>query len=258
MKKILLPLLAILAMVSAALTPSLVFADDPIPASRGHVNDFANLIPDDVEQRLEQTLRNYETQTTNEIAIVTVQSLGGESIEAYTIRLAEKWGVGKKGKDNGIVMLLAINEREWRVEVGYGLEGVLTDARAKLLMERHAVPEFKKGNFGGGFEKALTEIMSTITPPAPKTSSAQDQPTSSAAKGSSNAGPVVGLVFAGIAAVAFLIFLFVLGVKSYGKWRTEVARRKAVQEETMAGFGQVKNNLATALQDLENLERDVR
>jgi uncharacterized protein len=100
-----------------------------LPEPQGYVNDFANLLSAGVEESLEATLAQYEAETTNELAVVTIKTLGGKSIEEYSISLAEKWGVGQKDKDNGAVILVAETEREIRIEVGYGLEPVLTDAR---------------------------------------------------------------------------------------------------------------------------------
>ena len=98
------------------------------PAPQGHVNDFADVIPDDREAVLEQRLRAYERDTTIEIAIVTTPSLDGNVIEEWSNALFREWGVGKQGLYNGLLIVVAPMEREYLIEVGYGLEDELTDA----------------------------------------------------------------------------------------------------------------------------------
>ncbi len=113
------------------------------PKPVGHVNDWANLLQPDAKAALEEKLRAYEQKTSIEIAIVTTPSLGDMTVEDYTIELAQGWGVGKKGKDNGIVLLIAPNERKLRIEVGYGLEGDFTDMGAGRIRDVAILPHFK-------------------------------------------------------------------------------------------------------------------
>jgi uncharacterized protein len=155
----------IFALILTGLTVTLPLAgcsDAAIPEPRGHMNDFANMINDEAEQWLESMLIQYESDTTNELAVVTVDKLNGKSIEEYTIDLAEKWEVGKKGKDNGAVILVAEQEREVRIEVGYGLEPVLTDAQAKIIIERVILPRFKAGDYTGGIQAGVNAVIQTI------------------------------------------------------------------------------------------------
>lgn len=133
-----------------------------IPQSVGHVNDFAKMMSPEDRQILGSKLRDYESETSNEIAVVTIKTLGSETIESYSIRLAEKWKVGKKEKDNGAILLIAKGERKLRIEVGYGLEGVLTDARSKMIIEREITPYFKKEEFGKGVFAGVNAIIDTI------------------------------------------------------------------------------------------------
>jgi len=134
-----------------------------IPQPTGYVNDFAGLLSKQEREILEKKLSGYATKTTNEIAVVTIKSLGGETIEDYTVRLAEKWKVGKKGKDNGVILLIAKEDKKLRIEVGYGFEGVLTDAKSKLIIEREITPRFKKGEFGPGISAGVNAIIDTIS-----------------------------------------------------------------------------------------------
>jgi uncharacterized protein len=145
------------------LIPLLGCAGAALPEPQGYVNDFANLISDDVENSLEDILAQYEAETTNELAVVTVKTLGGKSIEEYTISLAEKWGVGQKDKDNGAVILVAETEREVRIEVGYGLEPDLTDARSKIIIENEMLPRFRNNDYDGGILAGLTAVIETIS-----------------------------------------------------------------------------------------------
>lgn len=218
-----------------------VFAQGQIPPPRGHVNDFANIIPDDVEQRLEQTLRDYNIKTTNEIAIVTVESLGGQTIEDYTMRLAEQWKVGKKGKDNGAILLVAPNERKVRIEVGYSLEGVLTDAKAKMIIERVIIPEFRNSNFTAGIEKGVAEIIKVITLPVASELAGEKEQKSS--ESSSGSGIIVAIVFGGIALIAGLTILFIWIARACRRWSVEKKRKELVRQETLQGISKLEDEL---------------
>src|SRR5436190_2122963 len=101
------------------------------PTYKGYVNDFAHVLSPTGVKDLETKLKDFDKQTTNQIAVVTVQTTEPETIEQYSIHLAEKWKVGQKGKDNGVIMLFAMQDRKMRIEVGRGLEGDLTDIQSK-------------------------------------------------------------------------------------------------------------------------------
>lgn len=154
--------LAFLALFIGLLGVSSLCGCSGIPEPRGYVNDFANMIPDASEASLEATLAQFEAKTTNEVVVVTVKTTGGKSIEDYTITLAEKWGVGKKEKDNGAVILVAEKEREVRIEVGYGLESTLTDAQAKIIIEKEILPRFRNGDYDGGIQAGVNAVIGTI------------------------------------------------------------------------------------------------
>lgn len=129
------------------------------PKQIGHVNDFAKLLPVDVARKLETELRTYKEQTSIEIAVVTVKSLEGLSVEDYTIGLARNWGVGEKKKDNGVVLLVAPNERKVRIEVGYGLEPDLTDSQAGRVIRDIITPLFKEGRMSDGVVAGVAGIL---------------------------------------------------------------------------------------------------
>src|SRR3989344_5423668 len=132
------------------------------PSPIGHVNDFANLLNPQDKQELERKLRDYRDKTSIEVAVVTVPSLEGLTVEEYTLNLATKWGVGDKEKDNGIVMLVAPNERKMRIEVGYGMEPDLTDAQAGRIIQGTIVPYFKNNQMAEGVVIGVNTILAGL------------------------------------------------------------------------------------------------
>ncbi len=127
------------------------------PSSR--VNDYAQLLSSSVKAQLEEKLAAFEAETSNQIVVAVFNSLEGGSLEDFSIRLAEKWKLGTKKNDNGVILLIFKDDREVRIEVGYGLEGALPDATAKMIIENEIVPAFRKGDFDGGVEHAVIAII---------------------------------------------------------------------------------------------------
>ena len=123
------------------------------------VNDLGNMLSPEEEAALETKLNNYNDSTSTQIAVVTVETLNGYDVADFANRLGESWGVGEKGKDNGIVILLAKQERAIRIEVGYGLEGVIPDGIAKRIEDDVMIPEFKNGNFYAGINNGVDVII---------------------------------------------------------------------------------------------------
>ncbi|HLF04923.1 MAG TPA: TPM domain-containing protein [Dehalococcoidia bacterium] len=152
----LLPLLLALVWTSAAL------AQGSLPQPEGYVNDFAQVIPDDVEAGLEDSLRRFEEETTVELAVVTVPDLGGASIEDYSVRLFSQWGIGKQGEDNGVLLVLAVADREVRIEVGYGMEPYLTDGQTGRILDTQVLPELRQDNYAQGISKGAQAVAETI------------------------------------------------------------------------------------------------
>lgn len=127
-----------------------------IPQPLGTVNDFAKMFDSASEKNIADLITQVNKETSVEIAVVTIESLNGIPKEEYSIALANKWGVGKKGKDNGIVILIAKQEHEYRIEIGSGLEGTINDAKAGRIARQVLVPNFKRGEYGKGtFETIL-------------------------------------------------------------------------------------------------------
>lgn len=139
-----------------------------IPAYHDWVNDYAGVLSSSTRQELNAFLQAYRDQTTNEIAVLIVPTTGGQEIRQYGIKVAEKWKVGKKGKDNGVIFVVAIQDRKMAVEVGYGLEGTLTDIKSAWII--HEVAEqFKRGDYNAGVRLGVHRIVDAIsgkwTPP---------------------------------------------------------------------------------------------
>lgn len=123
------------------------------------VNDFANMLSQDELQLLENKLVSFYDSTSNQIAIVTIETLDGYPIADYAFELGMKWGIGVKGKNNGILILIAKNDRKGFIAVGYGLEAVVPDATAKLIYDRYIKANFKQGNYFLGLDQASDIII---------------------------------------------------------------------------------------------------
>lgn len=123
------------------------------------VNDFAHVLSNEELTELENKLVGFDKTTSTQITIVTVSSIGNYEVAQYAVELANKWGIGRKGKDNGVLLLAAINERKVNISTGYGLEGALTDVQCGRIIRNEIVPEFKSGNYFGGFTKASDAII---------------------------------------------------------------------------------------------------
>ena len=133
------------------------------PSPKGYVSDYANVITQETESRIAGIARAIEKATTAEVAVVTVPNLSPYgSIEEYSIELATAWGIGKEGKDNGMLLLLTLEERRVRIEVGYGLEGVFPDGLTGRIRDKSMIPYFKNNDFDTGFLKAMEGIAGVM------------------------------------------------------------------------------------------------
>jgi len=126
---------------------------------KGFVNDFAGIISSAARQSLEQKLVQFEKDTSNEISVVTINSLGGDTIENFAGKLFEEWQIGKSNKDNGILLLVAKEDKKMRIEVGYGLEGAITDTQTFWIQENVMKPAFRANDYDGGINGAVDKIM---------------------------------------------------------------------------------------------------
>ena len=132
------------------------------PQTDGYVNDFADILDGGAETYLENYLATLERDTSAEVAVATVESLDGMTIEEYANRLFEHWGIGDRQKDNGVLLLVAPHDREVRIEVGYGLEGVLPDGLAGDIIRSEIIPEFRADNFPKGIGRGLDRIARIV------------------------------------------------------------------------------------------------
>ncbi len=134
----------------------------------GHVSDFAQLLRPETIVALEQTLARFEQETGNEFAVVTIEKLPADhTIETYATELFEQWGVGKEESDNGLLLLVARDDREMRIEVGYGLEGAVPDIEAGHIISEILTPAFQAGEYDAGITAAVTRLMEDAKSGAP-------------------------------------------------------------------------------------------
>lgn len=151
-----------------------------VPALRGRVNDYAQILSPGQSSSLESQLARLEQDTGHQVVVLTLPTLDGEDIEGFGIRVAESWKIGKKGFDNGVILIVAVNDRKLRLEVGYGLEGVLPDVTANRIIRDYIVPLFRTGDFGAGIVSGITAVEKVIRKePLPEASRKQPQNRSS-------------------------------------------------------------------------------
>ena len=132
------------------------------PALTGRVVDQAGILSPAVKAELETALAAHENNTTNQVVVVTLESLNGANIEEYSLELGRRWGIGQKGKDNGVLLVVAPNDKQIRIEVGYGLEGILTDALSSNIINYYIIPEFKKGDIQNGIKIGTQKIIALL------------------------------------------------------------------------------------------------
>jgi len=164
-----------------------------VPFLAGRVNDIAGLLKPSTFVELESILKAHEDSTSNQVAVLIISSLEGESLEEYSIRVAETWRLGQKGKDNGVLLLVARDDRKVRIEVGRGLEGDLTDQICGMIIRHEIVPRFRDGDFDGGVRAGVLAILAAIQG-------------SYKAEANEESGSLPARV------AGFLLFLFVVGI----------------------------------------------
>ncbi len=146
-----------------------------VPYLSGRVNDYAGMIDDASEARITEKLESFETQTGSQVAVLTIDTLAGDALEEFSHRVAETWALGREGADDGVLLLVVKNDRKMRIEVGYGLEGDLTDAESGRILRHVLRPRFQEGDFSGGIEDGVDTILATlegaeVPPPSASTS----------------------------------------------------------------------------------------
>jgi len=166
MMKVLLRYIILLFFLSNNLFAQVTFRDDnripdkPNPPKL--VNDFAKLFPDYNTVQLENKLVTYNDSTSTQIVVVTIESLNGFGEDDYSLRLSRKWGIGQANKNNGILILIAKEERAVNIELGYGIEGYISDADAKRLIENVMIPQFRNGNYFAGVDLAINDMIAML------------------------------------------------------------------------------------------------
>jgi uncharacterized protein len=185
-------LLAVLSLVCDA------SAEPAFPALTGRVVDQAQILDAAARSRIESKLEQLESKTGNQLVVVTLRSLQGYDIADYGYRLGRAWGIGQKSKNNGAILLVAPSERRVRIEVGYGLEGTITDAVSRLIIENAILPKFRTGDFAGGIERGVDDLVLLLSGNAEdfkrRAAEQQDRPSGTS----------------GAEAFAFVILLFVI------------------------------------------------
>lgn len=144
--------------LSVGFLPAAALAYTSPGSPTGHVNDFAKVLSSEAAASLEAELSAFNASTSNEIAVAIVPDMGGDYLENYAVKLFEEWGIGKAQRDNGVLLLLAIQEREIRIEVGYGLEGALPDSVAQRIIDGMG-PQLRAGDYDAAVTGAVRDIM---------------------------------------------------------------------------------------------------
>ncbi len=161
--------------VALALVSAAALAAPPLPALTGRVVDEAGILSSQVEVELSAQLAAHEQSTSNQIVVVTLTSLQDYDIADFANQLFRHWGIGQKGRNNGVLLIVVPNERKLRIEVGYGLEGALTDAESHSIIERAIKPPFRQGNYEQGIRAGVGAVLAAIegeyqaTPPVTAT-----------------------------------------------------------------------------------------
>lgn len=192
-------LTVLLAAVWLIAVPAFAQQGPSFPPLSGRVIDHGDLISDAKEQALADRLAALERDTTDQVVVVTVADLQGYEIDDYGYQLGRAWGIGQAGKNNGVLLIIAPNERKVRIEVGYGLEGVLTDALSALIIQNDILPSFKEGFYERGIEQGVDAIDRQL-----RLDPAEAQARAAAAETPKSSPPF------GVAAVIALIFIMLM------------------------------------------------
>ena len=160
MRRVFAPIVFVVALLFTSLAPAQ--KANNYPELTGRVVDQAGLISALVKSQIEAQLAAHEAATGNQVAVLTIDSLKGANLEQYSLGVARQWALGEKGKDNGVLFFIAKNDRKMRIEVGYGLEGKLTDAIASFIIRNTIAPSFRSGDFSGGINKGTASILDVL------------------------------------------------------------------------------------------------
>jgi uncharacterized protein len=195
--------------------PAVALARD-VPALSAHVNDTASMLSPDERTRLEQKLSDYEHKTGRQFALLTLDSLSGDDLEGFSIRVAEAWKLGQKGQDNGLVLLVVKNDHKLRIEVGYGLEGNVTDAFSSRVIRNVLVPAMRAGTVATGIDQAFDALMAQAAGEDVPQSVLKDHGTGQPDSGPSVIGWLVLLLFLAPILIPLLLFKTAFGRRGRG------------------------------------------
>ena len=174
----------LLITIVALLIPTAVFSYTSPGKPTGYVNDFARVIDQSTASALEARLKSLRADTGVEFAVVTVSSIGtDETIETYAEKLFQEWGIGDEKRDSGLLLLVAVADRQMRIETGYGVEGVVTDIQAGNIIRDVMAPRFREGNYGQGISDAI-DALTTIITKSPEAAQYSVERTAQGSKGS--------------------------------------------------------------------------
>lgn len=198
-------ILALLLAALALLAPLAARAEPSFPKLTGRVVDGANIIPADEKARLEQKLAALEQQSGRQVVVATLADLQGYDIADYGYQLGRNWGIGEKDKNTGAILIVAPKERKVRIEVGYGLEGILTDGMSSLIIQQQIVPKFKAGDMAGGIEAGTDAIIQQLTLPPDQARSVAATADRQAAARPQSHGVAPGTIFFIVLIVFFVV-----------------------------------------------------
>jgi len=206
-----------------------------VPYLSGRVVDLADLLPPAAEQATTARLDALEKATGAQVVVLTIPSLDGEALEDYAIRVAETWKLGRKGVDDGVLFLVARDDRALRIEVGYGLEAKLPDITTKRILDELVVPHFRAGDFAGGIEAGVAAIETVVRGGDPL------PPPSQRAIGDGQLGPIgaPGKLFVGVVFLLFMVpfALSALHASGAGPWLMYVVLTPFLTLFPMSTFG---------------------
>ncbi|MBU6465065.1 MAG: YgcG family protein [Bradyrhizobium sp.] len=194
-------LVALLLCWAFAFGQMAAFAQVPVPPLSGPVVDQTGTLSSDEIASLTQKIRDFEARKGSQIAVLIVPTTQPEEIEQYSIRVAEAWKIGRKKIDDGAILLVAKNDRKLRIEVGYGLEGALTDVTSERIIDEIITPKFRNGDFAGGISAGVDRIIGVINgeplPPPPKRSQRSNTSISPEFFNPTNPFVIIGVLFLG-------------------------------------------------------------
>ena len=148
--------------ITLSLLPLITFAQEAVPYFSGYVNDYAHLLTESTQQELEDRLADHEERTTNQVTVLTIESLEGASLEEYSLQVGDSLKIGQQEKDNGVLLLVARDDRKIRIEVGYGLEPYLPDAYAGRIIREVIAPRFRDGDYDAGIANGVNAILEKV------------------------------------------------------------------------------------------------